>query len=54
VILEVILENKGDQTDFTFNVIHETEEYKIQQEKMGIYNGWGSTFDRLQKLLEGE
>lgn len=51
VILEVILEKKGDQTDFTFNVIHETEAYKIQQEKMGIYNGWGSAFDRLESTL---
>lgn len=48
VILEIILAENGDQTDFTFNVIHPTEEYKIQQEQMGIYNGWGSTFDRLE------
>lgn len=53
VVLEIILEDKGEQTAFTFNVIHATEEYKIQQEKMGIYNGWGSAFDRLSAHLEG-
>lgn len=52
VILEVILEEKGEQTYFTFNVVHPTEAYKIQQEKMGIYNGWGSVFDRLDSLLK--
>ncbi|MFT5820805.1 MAG: hypothetical protein ACI8ZM_002053 [Crocinitomix sp.] len=51
VILEVILAEKGEQTEFTFNVIHTTEEYKLQQEKMGIYNGWGSAFDRLASHL---
>ena len=51
VILEVILVDKGEQTEFTFNVIHATEEYKLQQEKMGIYNGWGSAFDRLTSHL---
>ena len=51
VVLEVILEEKGDQTQFTFNVVHQTEEYCKQQEAMGFYNGWGSTFDRLEELL---
>ena len=51
VTMEVLLEEKGDQTDFTFNVIHPTEEYKLQQEKMGIYNGWGSVFDQLSEFL---
>lgn len=52
VELQIHLEQIGDTTKFTFKVIHPTEEYKIQQEKMGIYNGWGSTFDRLQEFLE--
>ena len=51
VTLEVILEAVGDKTQFTFNVIHPTEEYCKQQEAMGFYNGWGSTFDRLEELL---
>lgn len=41
-----------DKTDFTFNVVHPTEAYKIQQEKMGIMNGWGSVFERLGELLK--
>lgn len=51
VELEVHLEAIGEQTKFTFKVIHSTEEYKIQQEKMGIYNGWGSAFNRLEEFL---
>lgn len=41
----------GEQTEFIFKVIHPTEEYCKQQEDMGIYNGWGSVFDRLGTLL---
>lgn len=52
VTMEVLLKENGDQTDFTFHVIHKTEEYKLQQEKMGVYNGWGSVFDRLHEFLE--
>ena len=51
VILEMLFEANNDQTNFTFNVIHPTEAYRIQQEKMGIYNGWGSAFDRLERFL---
>lgn len=50
--IESLFRANGDKTDFTFNVIHPTEEYKIQQEKMGIMNGWGSVFDRLEILLK--
>ena len=39
VELHILLEAVGSATKFTFKVIHPTEEYKIQQEKMGIYNG---------------
>ena len=53
VVLEVILKATGDdETEFIFNVIHPSEEYKIQQEKMGIYNGWGSVFDQLEDFLQ--
>lgn len=40
-----------DTTAFTFQVIHPTEAYKIQQEKMGIQNGWGGVFTRLEEFL---
>lgn len=52
VTLEAHFEADGEQTHFTFNVIHATEEYCKQQEEMGFYNGWGSTFERLAELLE--
>lgn len=52
VELQMLFEEDGTQTKFTFNVVHPTEEYCRQQEKMGIYNGWGSAFDRLDQALE--
>ena len=51
VEIQSLFEENGDKTNFTFNVIHPTEEYKIQQEKMGILNGWGSVFERLDALV---
>ncbi|MFK7952970.1 MAG: SRPBCC domain-containing protein [Ekhidna sp.] len=52
VEIQSLFEKDGDKTHFTFNVVHPTEEYKIQQEKMGILNGWGSVFERLDALLK--
>jgi len=51
VEIQALFEGNGDKTNFNFNVIHPTEEYCKQQEKMGFYNGWGSTFDRLATLV---
>lgn len=51
VTLESLFKENGDKTEFTFNVVHPTEEYCLAQEKMGIYNGWGSAFDRLETFL---
>jgi len=51
VEIQALFKANGDKTDFIFNVVHPTEEYRIQQEKMGIMNGWGSVFDRLEELL---
>lgn len=52
VEIQSLFKSNGDKTEFTFNVIHPTEEYKIQQEKMGIQNGWGSVFSRLEEFLK--
>ena len=51
VELHASFEADGDKTNFTFSVVHPTEDYAKQQEKMGIYNGWGSAFDRMETLL---
>jgi len=51
VEMRTFFEKNGDKTHFTFSVLHPTEEYKIQQEKMGFYNGWGSALTRLETLL---
>ncbi len=47
VEIQALFEPDGDKTNFTFNIVHPTEAYKIQQEKMGVQNGWGSVFDGL-------
>ena len=52
VEIQALFEEEGDRTHFTFNVVHPTEEYCRQQEKMGFYNGWGSVFNRMEQLLE--
>ena len=52
VELQVFFEKAGNKTNFTFNVIHATEEYKKQQEQMGFFNGWGKAFDRLEELAK--
>lgn len=51
VEIRALFEKKGDKTNFIFSVIHPTEAYCRQQEKMGFYNGWGSAFNRLEELL---
>lgn len=51
VEIQSLFKENGAKTDFTFNIIHPTEAYKVQQEKMGIMNGWGSVFNRLDELL---
>ena len=51
VEIHVHFGEEDDKTNFTFSVVHATEEYCKQQEKMGFYNGWGSAFDRLEALL---
>ena len=51
VELHVEFEADGDKTNFTFSVIHATEEYCKQQEKMGFYNGWGSAFTRMESAI---
>ena len=51
VEIRAFFQENGDKTNFTFSVVHPTEEYCRQQEKMGFYNGWGSTFDRLETFV---
>lgn len=51
VEIQALFEENGDKTNFTFNVVHETEEYCKQQEEMGFYNGWASVFNNLEEFL---
>lgn len=52
VEMHVLFEQTGTKTNFTFSIIHPSEEYCKQQEKMGFYNGWGSAFDRLGTFVK--
>lgn len=52
VTMEMLFEEAGEQTHFTFNVHHITEEYCKQQEEMGFFDGWGSIFEGLSKYVE--
>lgn len=52
VEIQAIFKADGNKTHFTFNCVHETEEYCKQQEQMGFYNGWGSVFERLHEFLQ--
>ena len=51
VEIQALFEANGEKTNFTFNVVHPTEEYCKQQEKMGGMKGWGSVFDRLESFV---
>jgi uncharacterized protein YndB with AHSA1/START domain len=51
VEIQALFEENGDKTNFIFNVVHPTEEYCKQQEKMGFYNGWSSAFERLETFV---
>lgn len=51
VEMHALFKADGNETKFSFHIVHPTEAYKIQQEQMGILNGWGSVFDRLEELL---
>lgn len=51
VELHVLFEALDDKTNFTFSVIHVTEEYCKAQEEMGFYNGWGSALNRMETLI---
>ncbi len=52
VEIQALFKADGNKTHFTFNCVHETEEYCKQQEQMGFYNGWGSVFDRLGEFVK--
>ena len=52
VEIQALFEEAGESTLFTFNIVHASEEYRIAQEKMGIYNGWGSVLKRLGEFVE--
>ena len=54
VEIQALFAENGEKTNFIFNVLHPTEEYRRQQEKMGFYNGWGSTFDMLEDFVHAQ
>lgn len=51
VEIQAQFEDLNGKTEFTFNVVHATEEYAKQQFDMGFLNGWGSVFNGLETYL---
>lgn len=51
VHLESFFEQDGMNTKFQFHIVHPSEEYRTQQEKMGVAQGWEAALDRLGELL---
>jgi hypothetical protein len=51
VALHVLFEADGGKTNFTFSVVHQTEDYAKAQETMGFYNGRGSAFKRMETVI---
>lgn len=51
VIIMAMFEDAGDKTNFTFSVVHPTQEYAEQQTQMGIESGWGSVFAVLENYI---
>ena len=54
VEIQSVFKALDNKTEFTFNIIHPTKEYKNQQEEMGIQNGWGSVFTRLEEFINSK
>ncbi|MEL6192942.1 MAG: SRPBCC domain-containing protein [Bacteroidota bacterium] len=52
VEMHMLFKEVDGKTYFSFHVIHPTEAYCKQQEDMGFFNGWGSTFERLGEYLQ--
>ncbi|MEM7514866.1 MAG: SRPBCC domain-containing protein [Bacteroidota bacterium] len=52
VEMHMLFKEVDGKTHFSFHVIHPTEAYAKQQEDMGFFNGWGSTFERLGEYLQ--
>jgi len=52
VEIQALFKKDGNKTSFIFNVVHPSEEYCLQQKKMGFMNGWGSVFDRLTIFVQ--
>lgn len=53
VEIQALFEEAGEKTNFTFNVVHATEEHCKQQEAMGFLKGWGSVFNELDSYVNG-
>ena len=44
-------EDQGDKTKLTLHILHATVELRKKSEEIGIQNGWGSSFDCLDRYL---
>ncbi len=51
ILVTLIFEDVGDETEVTVRISHPTAEIRKKQEGMGILTGWNSTIDELDAYL---
>ncbi|HEY9735586.1 MAG TPA: SRPBCC domain-containing protein [Trichocoleus sp.] len=51
MVLTVLFEDLGDQTQLTLHIVHPTVEERRKHEEMGVVGGWNSSFDCMDEYL---
>jgi len=54
VITTALFEDAGPITNFTFTILHPSEEVKLKHEGFGVMNGWAACFNELEAFLAQE
>lgn len=51
IVVTVLFEEQGDTTLMTLHIVHRSAEDMEKHRKMGVLEGWGSSFNKMDKLL---
>ncbi|MBF2047014.1 MAG: SRPBCC domain-containing protein [Elainella sp. C42_A2020_010] len=51
IVMTILLEEMGDKTKLTLQIVHATDEDRRKHEEMGVVAGWNSSFDCLDEFL---
>ena len=52
IVVTTYFKDLGNKSKLILEIDHETPEDKIKHEKMGVVQGWNSSFDKLEELLK--